>query len=43
MLKKKSHWSPDPVKRTVREIEARGGGPVNIRVVLSPLLKEFKS
>ena len=27
--KKKSRLSPDPVKRTVGEIETRAGGPVN--------------
>ena len=37
MLEKKSRLSPDPVKRTVGEIEAGGGGPVNIRGVLTLL------
>ena len=34
---KKSHLSPDPVKRTIGEIEARGRGSVSIRGVLTLL------
>ena len=41
---KKSSFSPDSVKRKVREIEARGGGPIqHERCLDTPLLKEFKS
>ena len=37
MNKKKSHLSPDPVKKTVGIIEAGSGGPVGIRGVLTLL------
>ena len=36
-VKKKSRLSPIPVKRTVGEIEARDGGAVTIRDVLTLL------
>ena len=39
-----THLSPDPVKRTVGEIETAGGGPVYYeRCLDTPILKEFKS